>query len=638
MATPSPQQVGREFVRQYYTVLHEAPDVLHRFYSSGSTFVHGGVDRPGLTEEPVTGQLEIDKKIKLLNFKDCHTKIRQVDSQSTIGNGVVVQVTGELSNNGEPMRRFMQTFVLAPQTPKKYYVHNDIFRYQDEVYQDNSDTESEDPQQTEATLNNKSNNNTTPVNSNLNMNYYQGANEQQLETNEVNVVINNQTMNAANNALASSLSTSVTSSSSSSSATVSTSPSSQVVLQQQEHAVSQNVEIIEQQAVVNENATANSTIVNGHGSGAEPVCQLEEASVTVETSESVREKPVETKNSTSSTVSGKEELKQETAQNTETKSSTGHSWAKIISTGQSTSSMSSLEQNTLTGTNSQIYQQNQPNPTNTSNSVSSQQKRVNGNSSNNYNNNSVTKGQTNKPRNQQQQQQQTISQPAQQQTQQPAQQQQQQQQPQSQQQTQQRQTDANSLDDEKRFGRYPDGQQVFVGNLNQDLSEEDLKSFFNKFGKVIDVRINTNSKQQSGRRLPNYGFVVFDDKQSVENLLSASKANSLTLKNEKGEYRLNVEEKRARQGRMSSGFGNGGGKGNRVTRSSSNGSRNAPNGHGNTSQKKNTNYSQLNENNNNGPVGGSNGGNGFIERRKTDVHENQMNENGSQRKSNIRRS
>ena len=146
MATPSPQQVGREFVRQYYTVLHEAPEVLHRFYSSGSTFVHGGVDRPGLTEEPVTGQVDIDTKIKLLNFKDCHTKIRQVDSQSTIGSGVVVQVTGELSNNGEPMRRFMQTFVLAPQTPKKFYVHNDIFRYQDEVYQDNSDTESEDHQ------------------------------------------------------------------------------------------------------------------------------------------------------------------------------------------------------------------------------------------------------------------------------------------------------------------------------------------------------------------------------------------------------------------------------------------------------------------------------------------------------------
>lgn len=46
------------------------------------------------------------------------------------------QVTGELSNDGQPMRRFMQTFVLAPQSPKKYYVHNDIFRYQDEVFSD----------------------------------------------------------------------------------------------------------------------------------------------------------------------------------------------------------------------------------------------------------------------------------------------------------------------------------------------------------------------------------------------------------------------------------------------------------------------------------------------------------------------
>ena len=28
------------------------------------------------------------------------------------------------------MRRFVQTFVLAPQSAKKYYVRNDIFRYQ----------------------------------------------------------------------------------------------------------------------------------------------------------------------------------------------------------------------------------------------------------------------------------------------------------------------------------------------------------------------------------------------------------------------------------------------------------------------------------------------------------------------------
>ena len=48
-------------------------------------------------------------------------------------------MSGELSNNGQAMRRFMQTFILAPQTPKKYYVHNDIFRYQDEVFHDETD-------------------------------------------------------------------------------------------------------------------------------------------------------------------------------------------------------------------------------------------------------------------------------------------------------------------------------------------------------------------------------------------------------------------------------------------------------------------------------------------------------------------
>jgi len=58
---------------------------------------------------------EIYHKIESLNFNDCHTKIRQVDALSTLSNGVVVQVTGELSNRGQPLRRFMQTFVLGPQ-------------------------------------------------------------------------------------------------------------------------------------------------------------------------------------------------------------------------------------------------------------------------------------------------------------------------------------------------------------------------------------------------------------------------------------------------------------------------------------------------------------------------------------------
>ena len=68
------------------------------------------------------GQQEIHEKIMQLNFRDCKAKIRQVDAHATLASGVVVQVLGELSNNHQPMRRFMQTFVLAPQTPKKVRV------------------------------------------------------------------------------------------------------------------------------------------------------------------------------------------------------------------------------------------------------------------------------------------------------------------------------------------------------------------------------------------------------------------------------------------------------------------------------------------------------------------------------------
>ncbi|KAK6475719.1 ras GTPase-activating protein-binding protein 1-like [Huso huso] len=142
MEKPSALLVGREFVRQYYTLLNQAPDYLHRFYGKNSSYVHGGLDSSGKPAEAVHGQAEIHKKVMSLSFRDCHTKIRHVDAHASLNDGVVVQVMGELSNNMQPMRRFMQTFVLAPEgtVANKFYVHNDIFRYQDEVFGD-SDTE-----------------------------------------------------------------------------------------------------------------------------------------------------------------------------------------------------------------------------------------------------------------------------------------------------------------------------------------------------------------------------------------------------------------------------------------------------------------------------------------------------------------
>lgn len=111
------------------------------FYNQHSSFTHGGLDPdPSKDDVLIIGQKNIHDKIQQLNFRDCHAKISYVDAQATLGDGVVVQVSGELSNDGHPMRRFTQTFVLACQSPKKYYVHNDIFRYQDMYNEDDEAT------------------------------------------------------------------------------------------------------------------------------------------------------------------------------------------------------------------------------------------------------------------------------------------------------------------------------------------------------------------------------------------------------------------------------------------------------------------------------------------------------------------
>ena len=130
----TPQQIGKAFVIQYYRVLHEHPESLHRFYSSTSTFMHDDQTKT------VIGPDAIAQRIQELAFKQRHIKIRQVECHSTVNLSVVVQVCGEIStkpivnNQTSPiMKRFVQTFVLTPaeNCKQKYYVHNDIFQYQD---------------------------------------------------------------------------------------------------------------------------------------------------------------------------------------------------------------------------------------------------------------------------------------------------------------------------------------------------------------------------------------------------------------------------------------------------------------------------------------------------------------------------
>ncbi|CAE6441170.1 unnamed protein product [Rhizoctonia solani] len=120
-----PSEVGWQFVSQYYTFVNKQPHRLHCFYTKNSTYIHGV---EGEDSTSYHGQQEIHNKILSIGFQDCKVFIHSVDAQSSASAGIVIQVIGEISNAGEPWRKFAQTFFLAEQ-PNGYFVLNDIFRY-----------------------------------------------------------------------------------------------------------------------------------------------------------------------------------------------------------------------------------------------------------------------------------------------------------------------------------------------------------------------------------------------------------------------------------------------------------------------------------------------------------------------------
>uniref|UniRef100_A0A8C5MQG2 G3BP stress granule assembly factor 1 n=1 Tax=Leptobrachium leishanense TaxID=445787 RepID=A0A8C5MQG2_9ANUR len=418
MEKPSPLLVGREFVRQYYTLLNQAPDYLHRFYGKSSSYVHGGLDATGKPADAVYGQTDIHKKVMSLSFKDCRTKIRHVDAHATISDGVVVQVMGELSNNRQPMRRFMQTFVLAPEgsVANKFYVHNDIFRYQDEVF---GDSDTEPPEESDEDVDEPE--------------------ERQQSPDEA--------------------------------------PADDVVYYEQPGSNDVDEQVEEQ---LNE---------------AEPEPEQEpepepEPEVVEGKPEPVSEEPVPEEEVAEKSPSPIPAEPAPTVQ----EDSRAFSWASVTSKNLPPSGavpVSGIPPHVVK------VQSSQPRPDSKSES-------------------------------------QTISQRV----------------PQRDQRVREQRSavppprgprpvrDGDQGEgDMRRMNRYPDIHQLFVGNLPHDVDRTELKEFFSTYGNVVELRIN------SGGKLPNFGFVVFDDHEPVQKILAS---RPIVFR---GDVRLNVEEKKTRAAR-----------------------------------------------------------------------------------------
>ncbi|XAR61050.1 hypothetical protein NMG60_11034633 [Bertholletia excelsa] len=130
-APVSAAQVGSYFVGQYYQILRQQPDLAHQFYTDASTMIR--VD--GDSSESASAMLQIHTLLVSLNFTAI--EIKTINSLESWSGGILVVVSGSVrSKDFSGRRKFVQTFVLAPQE-KGYFVLNDIFHFlgEDVVHQ-----------------------------------------------------------------------------------------------------------------------------------------------------------------------------------------------------------------------------------------------------------------------------------------------------------------------------------------------------------------------------------------------------------------------------------------------------------------------------------------------------------------------
>uniref|UniRef100_A0A8C5DIW8 RRM domain-containing protein n=1 Tax=Gouania willdenowi TaxID=441366 RepID=A0A8C5DIW8_GOUWI len=78
---------------------------------------------------------------------------------------------------------------------------------------------------------------------------------------------------------------------------------------------------------------------------------------------------------------------------------------------------------------------------------------------------------------------------------------------------------------------------LFIGNIPHDVEKPELMEFFEQFGSVLDFKIISREKH------PNFGFVVFNDSEPVQKILSSRPIELFD------NVRLNVQKKKTRSPR-----------------------------------------------------------------------------------------
>ncbi|GAB2297140.1 hypothetical protein Dimus_031240 [Dionaea muscipula] len=130
-----PEVVAHAFVKRFYTLLHEHPDQVYKFFDESSMMTRTGADGSLTT---VTGMEAIKDLVLSSDYTNVKAEIITVDAQASYLKGVIVIVTGCITDKDHWRRKFTESFFLAPQEKglasqeKAYFVLNDVFRFIEE--------------------------------------------------------------------------------------------------------------------------------------------------------------------------------------------------------------------------------------------------------------------------------------------------------------------------------------------------------------------------------------------------------------------------------------------------------------------------------------------------------------------------
>jgi len=113
--------IGLQFVQYYYNLFQSNRSELSTLFAEQSMLSFEG--------EHFKGALQIVQKFQSLGMQSINHQILTHDIQpSSVPNGIIVFVTGNLQMDQDSPLKFTQVFHLNQAPTGSYYVHNTIFR------------------------------------------------------------------------------------------------------------------------------------------------------------------------------------------------------------------------------------------------------------------------------------------------------------------------------------------------------------------------------------------------------------------------------------------------------------------------------------------------------------------------------